>query len=139
MKNTDLHKLFLDRFICVRINYWLTLGLNSSRNMKTIVFILIFSSIAGAAFAQNTDNADSDVMYDPVFWKQDLRLSKEQYFAINEINSEFYTNLLQAAQQVAATGEPLPSTLLNQRKDLIWDLLSPRQKSKWKKISRSFN
>jgi hypothetical protein len=121
------------------MNYWLTLGLNLCRIMRTIVFILIISCFTGSAFAQNTVDSDTDVMYDPVFWKQDLRLSKEQYFAINEINSEFYTNLLQAAHQVAATGEPLPSTLLNQRKDLIWDLLSARQKSKWKKISKSFN
>jgi len=109
--------------------------------MRTIVFIIVIWSTAAiqSVHAQNAESDNDEIMYDPTFWKEDLRLSKEQYFAINEINSEFYNNLILAVQQVAPSKEPTPSALLSQRKDLIWGLLSPRQKSKWKKISKSFN
>lgn len=111
-------------------------------NMKTSAFIFIMCCLSGlqCAYAQNMNDGSSEVMYDPTFWKQDLRLSKEQYFAISEINSEFYNNLLQAVHQVIDSKESHISTdLLAQRKNLIWKLLSSRQKTKWKKISRSFN
>ncbi len=109
--------------------------------MKTIVFIFILCNIAGiqSLYSQNMNDGNSEVMYDPTFWKQDLRLSKEQYFAITEINSEFYNNLIQAVHQVMDSKENHISTdLLAQRTKLIWKLLSPRQKTKWRKISRSF-
>jgi hypothetical protein len=109
--------------------------------MKTNIFIFILCSIAGiqSLYSQSMNDGNSEVMYDPTFWKQDLRLSKEQYFAITEINSEFYNNLIQAVHQVMDSKENHISTdLLAQRTKLIWKLLSPRQKTKWRKISRSF-
>jgi hypothetical protein len=109
--------------------------------MKTIVFILMLGgvSLGHLVYAQEDNGHDSEFMYDPTFWKEDLRLSKTQYYAISEINSEFYTNLIQTAHQTAATEELAPTDLLNQRQELIWDLLSSRQKNKWRKISKSFN
>ncbi len=110
--------------------------------MRVNVFIIILCSISSiqSINAQTIDNdGNTEVMYDPTFWKQDLRLSKEQYFAITEINSEFYNNLIQAVHQVMDSKENHISTdLLAQRTNLIWKLLSPRQKTKWRKISRSF-
>ena len=108
--------------------------------MKTSVFIFIFFCGAFGVNAQNMNDGNSEVLYDPTFWKQDLRLSKGQYYAIAEINSEFYNNLLQAVHQVIDSKENHISTdLLVQRRNLIWKLLSPRQKTKWKKISRSIS
>jgi hypothetical protein len=108
--------------------------------MKTNVFIFVLFSITGiqSLYSQNMNEGNSEVMYDPTFWKQDLRLSKEQYFAIAEINSEFYNNLILAVHQVMDSKDDLSTDLLAQRTKLIWRLLSPRQKNKWKKISRSF-
>lgn len=109
--------------------------------MKANVFIIILCSFAAvqSLSAQTIDEGNSEVMYDPTFWKQDLRLSKVQYSAITEINSEFYNNLILAVNQVIDSKENDISTeLLAQRTKLIWKLLSPRQKTKWKKISRSF-
>lgn len=108
--------------------------------MKANVFIIVLCSFVGVqSLSAQTIDGDSEVMYDPTFWKQDLRLSKEQYSAITEINSEFYNNLILAVHQVVDSKENHTSTdLLAQRTKLIWKLLSPRQKTKWKKISRSF-
>lgn len=109
--------------------------------MKANVFIIWLCSLAGvqSLYAQNMNDVNNEVMFDPTFWKQDLRLSKEQYSAITEINSEFYTNLIHSVQQVIQTKENHISTeLLAQRTKLIWRQLSPRQKTKWKKIARSF-
>jgi hypothetical protein len=86
------------------------------------------------------DDGNSEVMYDPTFWRQDLKLSKEQYFAIAEINSEFYNNLIESAHQVIVSRENhISNDLLAERTRSIWKLLSTRQKTKWKKISKSFN
>jgi hypothetical protein len=86
------------------------------------------------------NDGNAEVMYDPTFWKQDLRLSKEQYFAIAEINSEFYNNLIESAHQVIVSRENhISNDLLAERTRSIWKLLSTRQKTKWKKISKSFN
>jgi hypothetical protein len=110
--------------------------------MKTNVFILLFCCFAGVQFvhAQNMNGSNAEVIYDPTFWRQDLKLSKEQYFAIAEINSEFYNNLIESAHQVIVSRENhISDDLLAERTKSIWKLLSQRQKTKWKKISRSFN
>lgn len=66
--------------------------------------------------------------FDPIFWAPTLKLSQEQQRRIQEINSEFYTQLK------AITDRNLFPAYLQSRNTQIWDTFHTRQKRRWEKI-----
>jgi CRISPR/Cas system-associated protein Csm6 len=79
---------------------------------------------------------DELVLYDPLFWKDQLKLDDDQCQKIKEINSEFYEKLSAVAQEEPdhkAARELAQETLI-QRSEGIWETFHPKQRKRWKKI-----
>ena len=76
------------------------------------------------------------VMYDPLFWKDQLSLKHSQERKIQEINREFYDGLRQL-RGVSHSKTELQSQLdlgLQERSMKIWATLHNKQKRKLEKI-----
>lgn len=96
----------------------------------------------GTAYAQSNgespDGTSHDVvMYDPLFWKDELSLKNNQSRKIEQINSEFYENIRLMKAEAEANAEENNARLergLQQRSQKIFDTLMPKQKRKLEKI-----
>ena len=101
--------------------------------MKKSAFILfLVLGFSSSVWAQ--PDADIRVIQDPMFWKLDLKLTKKQCDEIENVNSAFYSTLINAMSQNGGDNTVKLSSLLQRRSDSIWEILTPRQKSKWQKI-----
>lgn len=101
---------------------------------RTLIGILIASS-ALAAYGQ--DSPESIVLYDPIFWKDDLKLRSEQCNEIRAVNSEYYEKILDTYEESANDRRELNRALLQcsvERSHQIWQIFSPRQRKKWTKL-----
>ena len=98
------------------------------------IFLLIFLSLH--AYPQLQGNSDVAIVYDPLFWKKDLRLSASQCFHIRSINARFYESLKEVATGPTAVAQKRKQCidLLQQRSNAIWGLFSRRQKNEWKRL-----
>ena|SRR5689334_13263884 len=108
---------------------------------KRILFFVLFVVIGFHGFAQSTSSKVAAVKYDPLFWKDDLKLRMEQRNRINEINVKFYQDI----QQELLTAQSDQSSLkvkidksLEERSQEIWNTLYPKQRKKWEKLMRSY-
>jgi hypothetical protein len=101
------------------------------------VFISVFSITISLANAQTQEPLKTLVLYDPLFWKDELKLDVSQSRKINEINFEYYERLVTAVHEESNDRKALQLTvaqsLLN-RSQLIWETFHPKQKKKWKKM-----
>jgi hypothetical protein len=93
--------------------------------------------ISLGAYAQNESNETREmVMYDPLFWKDELSLRNNQSRRIEEINTEFYESIrLMKDEEVDDSDkhEQLERGL-RQRSRKIYDALMPKQRRKLEKI-----
>jgi len=87
--------------------------------------------------AQDAANVESLIQYDPLFWKDKLKLDDDQCLKIREINGEYYQNLFSAYREekgdVDALQE-LATKSLEQRNQEIWEIFHPKQRKRWKKM-----
>lgn len=108
--------------------------------MKTAIFSFFVTALfyAVPGWAQQSD-ASPDFVFDPLFWRDDLKLSSRQCWEIEQINSEFYTSLIDNSRSTN-TGDIRARSreLLKTRSNLIWNVFSNRQKVKWKKIGNAY-
>jgi hypothetical protein len=77
------------------------------------------------------------IKYDPLFWKDQLKLSTDQYIKIREINYEYYQKLMNVAQQKVTNHVALKvkaNEFLEERSNQIWNTFHSRQKRKWMKM-----
>lgn len=76
------------------------------------------------------------VMYDPLFWKDELALKNNQSRKIEEINSEFYETIrtLKAEQPSREENHTVLERGLQQRSQKIFETLLPKQRRKLEKI-----
>lgn len=92
--------------------------------------------MAFAAEAQTNQNESRDVvMYDPLFWKNELSLRNNQSRRIEEINVEFYQNLREIKDETSR--EKKTNRLeqgLQERSQKIFQTLMPKQRRKLEKI-----
>lgn len=98
-----------------------------------VCFMISFSS----ALAQRPDDPKGIVLFDPLFWKDQLKLSAAQSKKIQEINWEYYENLRHVLYDERSNGEGLRTKAIQclmQRSQKIWDTFQPKQKRKWRKI-----
>jgi hypothetical protein len=110
--------------------------------MKKVVFLLFFlvALAAPKVFSQNKPS-ETFVLYDPLFWKQQLRLSAPQRQEIMKINADFYTELLTESADIKnpVMLRQWSANLLQERSDKIWSVFSNRQKHKWMKLESGFD
>jgi hypothetical protein len=77
------------------------------------------------------------VHYDPLFWKDKLKLDETQCQKIREINGEYYESLFTAYRQERGNRQVLKSIAeksLLQRSQEIWETFHPKQRKMWKKM-----
>jgi hypothetical protein len=98
--------------------------------MKLQFFCLcIFLCSAIVTHAQ--DHGDKGyVLYDPLFWKSQLKLDPSQCEKIREINSQFYEKLSAVAHEQKNQNEirQMAVETLMQRSDKIWETFDPKQR-----------
>lgn len=104
------------------------------RMMTRIVAMILAFGYALSAVAQ----ADSPaVLYDPVFWKDDLKLKHEQLHEIEAVNHEFYERIIETYHETTDDRKALDEVIVQcsiERSNQIWQIFSPKQRKKWTKI-----
>jgi hypothetical protein len=98
-----------------------------------VCFMVSFFTVS----AQRPDDQKDIVLYDPLFWKDQLKLSDAQSKKIQEINWEYYESLQMVLYDEHANREGLRTKAMQclmQRSQKIWDTFQPKQKRKWRKI-----
>jgi hypothetical protein len=101
--------------------------------MSVIVLACLY---AGGAFCQEA-GVEKGVMYDPIFWKDDLKLKTEQCSEIKAVNFEFYERILDTYEETANDRKALDQAIVecsNHRSQQIWEIFSPKQRRKWTKL-----
>jgi hypothetical protein len=100
------------------------------------VYIMIILTLLGVKeiSAQANNNYAPNFVFDPTFWKSELRLSRQQCEEIRNINSEFYSSLLSISQGNSAFVSEKAASLLRDREIKIWNAFSARQRKKWQKL-----
>lgn len=96
--------------------------------------VLLMVGYGVAAFGQ-TENPE--VLYDPIFWKDDLKLKNEQCSEINAVNHEYYERILDTYEEVADDRQALNEAIVQcsiERSNQIWEIFSPKQRRKWTKL-----
>jgi hypothetical protein len=103
-------------------------------NLRTLSIIALIFSIS-PVFAQNETNAKQLVVFDPLFWKEELKLDNAQCQEIRRINSQYYEKLYAVARDSnRRTAKAKAETSLQERSDEIWETFHPRQRKRWKKM-----
>jgi hypothetical protein len=105
--------------------------------LNRFLCLLLFVVAGYSSFGQATAAVNTVVLYDPLFWNSELKFDQRQYRKIQEINRQFYEELMAAAHEKANNRFALQLTAsqcLKQRSELIWETFYPKQKRKWKKM-----
>ncbi|HEX6225461.1 MAG TPA: hypothetical protein VFZ52_13685 [Chryseolinea sp.] len=100
---------------------------------KVIMFIGAILLSSTSILAQDA----SLVQYDPLFWKDQLKLDRDQCQKIKEINSEYYQSLFAAYEEKKGDRNALKKSAnksLLQRNQEIWETFHPKQRKRWKRI-----
>jgi len=115
--------------------------------MRVSVLILVVTIVVGSKaaaqvhFSSNTSLPKGLILYDPLFWKDELKLSSIQQRLIDKINTEFYENIKAAhstyTTQQQSSYQAEIADLLSSRSEQIWETFRHRQKRKWEKLDLS--
>ena len=107
--------------------------------MKYRLFLLAATLISTASFVQGQEleSKQNMVVYDPLFWKDQLKLDDNQCLRIREINSVFYKKLTDVAKESnhQVVRAKAAQSLL-ERSEEIWETFHPKQRRKWKRIAQ---
>ncbi len=107
---------------------------------RTAVFFTIFFALTSITnvFAQNGSDSEGRevVLYDPLFWKDELALKNNQSRKIEQINTEFYESLRSMKDEQPDKNEMTRELErgLQQRSQKIWETLLPKQRRKLERI-----
>jgi hypothetical protein len=105
--------------------------------MKVLIFFGGLFLMSSLAFTQDVDSGENLIQYDPLFWKDKLKLDQEQCQKIKEINSEYYESLFTACRQEKndhAVLRSIANKSLQHRSQEIWDTFHPKQRKRWKRM-----
>jgi hypothetical protein len=102
------------------------------RHFLSIAAVLI----SFGAYAQHGADDREVVMYDPLFWKEELSLRTTQSRRIEEINTEFYESIRLMKDERADESDKHDQLErgLQQRSQKIYEALMPKQRRKLEKI-----
>jgi hypothetical protein len=113
--------------------------------MRLVVIILGLSflkSFEALGQGNSTGNNEALVVFDPLFWKDELKLTPGQSTTIQNINMEYYEGIYQAVDENEGNIKALQSItadLLHKRSEKIWNTFQPKQKRKWNKLSAFYS
>ncbi len=105
--------------------------------MKAHFLFISLSLMSSLALAQDASTTENIVQYDPLFWKDKLKLDPSQCQKIKEINSEYYESLFTAYRKEKQDRKALRSIAnksLLQRNHEIWETFHPKQRKRWKRM-----
>lgn len=99
-------------------------------------FIGIFLFSATIGYSQDGQHEKGFILYDPLFWKDQLKLDAFQCRKIREINSHYYEKLSAVVHEEKNrnTVKVKAAESLQQRSEEIWETFYPKQRRRWKKI-----
>jgi hypothetical protein len=101
-----------------------------------IVALMLFSTVS-ISYAQELKSEQTMVVFDPLFWKDQLKLNDSQCLRIREINSLFYEKLSDVANESnRQVVRAKAAQTLFERSEEIWETFHPKQRRKWKKIAQ---
>ena len=103
--------------------------------MKVGILFFALCFVSSLSIAQTSN--ENLVQYDPLFWKEKLKLDPSQCQKIREINTEYYEALYTAYKQEKNDHSALKSIAnksLLQRSQEIWETFHPKQRKRWKKM-----
>jgi hypothetical protein len=106
-----------------------------------VVLIMGLSLLKSFESHAQTKNEGAVVVFDPLFWKDELKLTTNQYKAIRNINQEYYSSIYRTLNENEGNISFLQTAtqeLLQIRSELIWDTFHPKQKKIWKKLSSAY-
>ena len=109
--------------------------------MKRLILIgftcFLLSFVVSPVFGQEAGPENLAVVYDPLFWKDELKLKDSQCQSIQKINSEYY-QLIESSIKDTSVSMPEKREIakegLVERSQKIWDTLHTNQKRKWVKL-----
>jgi hypothetical protein len=106
--------------------------------MKRSLLLASLFLTSSLTFAQQVvNNTENVVQFDPLFWKDKLKLDASQCQKIREINGEYYESLFTAYREERENTKALKSIAdksLLQRSQEIWETFHPKQRKIWKKM-----
>lgn len=96
----------------------------------------VFTLVALQASAQNStqDESREVVMYDPLFWKEELNIKTAQTRKIEQINHEFYQDIRENRSDDQQANSETLERGLQKRSQKIYETLLPKQRRKLEKI-----
>ena len=104
---------------------------------KVIIVFGIILFMSGSVVAQEITESEKLIQYDPLFWKDQLKLDNDQCIKIREINGEYYKSLFIAYKEEKDDRKALRKLAdkrLMERNQEIWDTFDSRQRKRWKRI-----
>jgi len=109
---------------------------NAMKHRLFIAAVMLLSTTS-LLHAQELNGAKTMVVFDPLFWKDQLKLDDSQCLRIREINSLFYKKLSDVANEAnhQVVRAKAAQSLL-ERSEEIWETFHPKQRRKWKKIAQ---
>jgi hypothetical protein len=101
-----------------------------------VLFISLFLFPAVLGYGQDVQDGKSFVLYDPLFWKDQLKLDAFQCQKIREINSQYYEKLAVVIHEEKDRTNVMVKAAesLQQRSEEIWETFDPKQRKRWRKI-----
>jgi len=105
--------------------------------MKAILLLIVLLT-GPVVFAQQKSDGKATILYDPSFWRYELRLNGDQYKRMQDINKEFYERLVSAFKEMRNDRKAFRSVYEQcwmNRNTQLWQTMNSRQKKKWKKIT----
>jgi hypothetical protein len=109
---------------------------------KTALFSILVFSLFSAVSAIAQSSGEPVVVYDPLFWRHELRLSGRQCNTISEINKEFYEAIYKTLAESSGNTDRMKANaynILQARSEKIWNTFLPGQKRKWMKLSSQYS
>jgi hypothetical protein len=107
---------------------------------KLIIAVGLIVLTCNVIVAQDVNQSSDLIQYDPLFWKDQLKLDQDQCLKIREINGEYYESLFTAYQEEKNDRDALrqlANKSLAQRNQEIWETFDSRQRKRWKRISQA--
>lgn len=107
--------------------------------MKIRLLVAAVMLLFSAPFlrAQELKSEQNMIVFDPLFWKDQLKLDDSQCLRIREINSDFYKKLSDVANESnRQVVRAKAAQSLLERSEEIWETFHPKQRRKWKKIAQ---
>jgi hypothetical protein len=106
--------------------------------MKKLIVLAALTLLSTTCImAQDAPQSENLIQFDPLFWKEKLKLDPDQCQKIREINGEYYENLFTAYQEEKGDVDALQELAdrsLRQRNQEIWETFHPKQRKRWKRM-----